>query len=94
MNSRPVVAMVWEGLNVMKTGPVRLGETNPAEPKSGSIRGDFCIQGSRNITHGRESVKGAEKEISLWLKPEELVTTSLVLLTGPTKTRTQRSCPP
>lgn len=87
------MALVWEWLNVMKTGPVRLGETNPEEPKSGSIRGDFCIQGSRDIIHGRDSVNGAEKESSLWLKPEELVTTSLVLLTGPMKTRTERSSP-
>ena len=40
----PVVAMVWEGLNVVKTGRVLLGETNPADSKPGTIRGDFCIQ--------------------------------------------------
>ena len=44
MASGPVVAMVWEGLNVVKTGRVLLGETNPADSKPGTIRGDFCIQ--------------------------------------------------
>ncbi|KAL0597526.1 Nucleoside diphosphate kinase B [Plecturocebus cupreus] len=73
MNSGPVVAMVWEGLNVIKTGRVMLGETNPADSKPGTIRGDFCIQVGRNIIHGSDSVKSAEKEISLWFKPEELV---------------------
>ncbi|ELW62253.1 Nucleoside diphosphate kinase B [Tupaia chinensis] len=73
MNSGPVVAMVWEGLNVVKTGRVMLGETNPADSKPGTIRGDFCIQVGRNIIHGSDSVKSAEKEISLWFKPEELV---------------------
>ncbi|XP_053424949.1 nucleoside diphosphate kinase B-like [Nycticebus coucang] len=73
MNSGPVVAMVWEGLNVVKTGRVMLGETNPADSKPGTICGDFCIQVVRNIIHGSNSVKSAEKEISLWFKPEELV---------------------
>ncbi len=44
MASGPVVAMVWEGLNVVKTGRVMLGETNPKDSKPGTIRGDFCIQ--------------------------------------------------
>ncbi|KAG8507869.1 Nucleoside diphosphate kinase B [Galemys pyrenaicus] len=65
--------LVWEGLNVVKTGRVMLGETNPADSKPGTIRGDFCIQVGRNIIHGSDSVKSAEKEISLWFKPEELV---------------------
>uniref|UniRef100_A0A671EEX7 Nucleoside diphosphate kinase n=1 Tax=Rhinolophus ferrumequinum TaxID=59479 RepID=A0A671EEX7_RHIFE len=73
MNSGPVVAMVWEGLNVVKTGRMMLGETNPADSKPGTIRGDFCIQVGRNIIHGSDSVKSAEREISLWFKPEELV---------------------
>ena len=38
---------VWEGLNVVKTGRVMLGETNPADSKPGTIRGDFCIQVGR-----------------------------------------------
>ena len=44
MNSGPVVPMVWEGLNVVKTGRVMLGETNPAASAPGTIRGDFSIQ--------------------------------------------------
>ncbi|XP_072794762.1 nucleoside diphosphate kinase A isoform X2 [Vicugna pacos] len=72
MHSGPVVAMVWEGLNVVKTGRVMLGETNPADSKPGTIRGDFCIQVGRNIIHGSDSVESAEKEIGLWFHPEEL----------------------
>ncbi|XP_068099893.1 nucleoside diphosphate kinase A1 [Hyperolius riggenbachi] len=73
MNSGPVVAMVWEGLNAVKTGRVMLGETNPADSKPGTIRGDFCIQVGRNICHGSDSVESAKKEIALWFKDEELV---------------------
>uniref|UniRef100_A0A8C7RJQ6 Nucleoside diphosphate kinase n=1 Tax=Oncorhynchus mykiss TaxID=8022 RepID=A0A8C7RJQ6_ONCMY len=72
MASGPVVAMVWEGLNVVKTGRVMLGETNPADSKPGTIRGDYCIQVGRNIIHGSDSVESANKEINLWFKPEEL----------------------
>uniref|UniRef100_A0A8U7NVD8 Nucleoside diphosphate kinase n=1 Tax=Corvus moneduloides TaxID=1196302 RepID=A0A8U7NVD8_CORMO len=73
MNSGPIVAMVWEGLNVVKTGRVMLGETNPADSKPGTIRGDFCIQVGRNIIHGSDSVESAQKEINLWFKPAELI---------------------
>ncbi|XP_045925474.1 nucleoside diphosphate kinase A2-like [Micropterus dolomieu] len=73
MTSGPVVAMVWEGKGVVKTGRVMLGETNPAESKPGTIRGDFCIDVSKNIIHGSDSVESANKEIALWFKQEELV---------------------
>jgi len=73
MQLGPVVPMVWEGLNVVKTGRVILGETNPADSKPGTIRGDFCIQTGRNIIHGSDAVETAKKEIDLWFKPEEVV---------------------
>nr|ALS04197.1 nucleoside diphosphate kinase A 1 [Acartia pacifica] len=73
MASGPVVCMVWEGLNAVKTGRVMLGETNPADSKPGTIRGDFCVQVGRNICHGSDAVESAQKEIALWFKPEELV---------------------
>lgn len=43
----PDCFQVWEGLNVVKTGRMMLGETNPADSKPGTIRGDFCIQVGR-----------------------------------------------
>ena len=72
MASGPVVAMVWEGLNAVKTGRVMLGETNPADSKPGTIRGDYAIHVGRNICHGSDAVESAQKEIALWFKPEEL----------------------
>ncbi|XP_017073377.1 nucleoside diphosphate kinase [Drosophila eugracilis] len=76
MNSGPVVPMVWEGLNVVKTGRQMLGATNPADSLPGTIRGDFCIQVGRNIIHGSDAVESAEKEIALWFDEKELVTWS------------------
>ncbi|XP_019873404.1 nucleoside diphosphate kinase [Aethina tumida] len=73
MNSGPVVPMVWEGLNVVKTGRVLLGETNPANSAPGTIRGDLCVQVGRNIIHGSDSVESANKEIALWFGEKEVV---------------------
>merc|ERR1712141_101209 len=72
MASGPVVPMVWEGLGVVKTGRVMLGETNPAASLPGTIRGDYAVQVGRNICHGSDSVESANHEIKLWFKDEEL----------------------
>merc|ERR1711890_171268 len=57
MASGPVCAMVWEGLNAVKTGRVMLGGTN---------RGAFAIHVGRNICHGSDAVESANHEIGLW----------------------------
>ncbi|XP_058120119.1 nucleoside diphosphate kinase [Anopheles ziemanni] len=73
MSSGPVVPMVFEGLNAVKTGRKMLGATNPADSEPGTIRGDLCVQVGRNIIHGSDAVESANKEIALWFKDEELV---------------------
>ncbi|XP_042197163.1 nucleoside diphosphate kinase 3 isoform X2 [Callorhinchus milii] len=73
MASSPLVAMVWQGLNVVKTARNMLGETDPAHSAPGTIRGDFCIEVSRNVIHGSDSVESAIREVSLWFHSDELV---------------------
>ncbi|KAK4219230.1 Nucleoside diphosphate kinase [Rhypophila sp. PSN 637] len=73
MNSGPIVAMVWEGLDAVKTGRVLLGATNPLASAPGTIRGDYALQTGRNVCHGSDSVENAQKEIALWFKKEDLV---------------------
>ncbi|KAL2197468.1 nucleoside diphosphate kinase [Corynascus similis CBS 632.67] len=73
MNSGPIVAMVWEGLDAVKTGRAMLGATNPLASAPGTIRGDFSLQTGRNVCHGSDSVENAEKEIALWFQKEDLV---------------------
>ncbi|KAL2263491.1 hypothetical protein VTK26DRAFT_6607 [Humicola hyalothermophila] len=73
MNSGPICAMVWEGLDAVKTGRAMLGATNPLASAPGTIRGDYCLQTGRNVCHGSDSVESANKEIALWFKPEELL---------------------
>lgn len=66
MSSGPVVAMVWEGKNVVKTGRIMLGATNPAESAPGTIRGDLALDVGRNVCHGSDSTDSAQREIDLW----------------------------
>ncbi|TPX47465.1 nucleoside-diphosphate kinase [Synchytrium endobioticum] len=66
MMSGPVVGMVWQGKEVVKTGRVMLGATNPLASAPGTIRGDFCIDVGKNLCHGSDSVESAEREIKLW----------------------------
>ncbi|XP_075993116.1 nucleoside diphosphate kinase 3 isoform X2 [Genypterus blacodes] len=72
MSSGPVVAMVWQGLDVVTTSRKMLGETNPADSLPGTIRGDFCVEVGRNVIHGSDSVESAQREISLWFQENEL----------------------
>ncbi|KAF3935216.1 hypothetical protein ABW19_dt0201034 [Dactylella cylindrospora] len=62
--------MIWEGREVVKTGRILLGATNPLASAPGTIRGDYAIDVGRNVCHGSDSVESAEKEISLWFGGE------------------------
>ncbi|XP_072457870.1 nucleoside diphosphate kinase, mitochondrial [Notamacropus eugenii] len=73
MSSGPVVAMVWEGHNVVRTSRAMVGNTDSAEAVPGTIRGDFSVHISRNVVHASDSVEVAQREISLWFHSSELV---------------------
>ncbi|KAK8849589.1 nucleoside diphosphate kinase [Kwoniella newhampshirensis] len=66
MMSGPVVCMVWEGLDAVKTGRVMLGATNPLASAPGTIRGDYALQVGMNVCHGSDSVENGQKEVELW----------------------------
>ncbi len=71
--SSPVVAMVWEGKNVVSMAREMMGATNPANAGPGSIRGSYAMDISRNVIHGSDSVESAEREISLYFSPDEIL---------------------
>jgi nucleoside-diphosphate kinase len=73
-SSGPVVSMVWEGHNMIKSGRKMIGATNPDASEPGTIRGDLAINFRKNIIHASDSVESAQKEIELWFGgKEELV---------------------
>ncbi|XP_058141586.1 nucleoside diphosphate kinase, mitochondrial isoform X1 [Dasypus novemcinctus] len=73
MSSGPVVAMVWQGHNVVRASRAMIGDADAATAAPGTIRGDFSIHISRNIIHASDSVEGAQREIRLWFQSNELV---------------------
>ncbi len=74
ITSGPVVAMVWEGQRSISLIRNTMGATDPANAGPGTIRGDFGLDKGNNLVHGSDSPESAAREISLFFKPEELVT--------------------
>ena len=74
ITSGPVLAMVWEGENAVTVCRNMMGKTNPQESAPGTIRGDYGMQTGMNIIHGSDSPESAEREISIFFKPDELIT--------------------
>lgn len=72
ITSGPVVAMVWQGVNVVAGARSMIGATAPSASAPGTIRGDFGLTVGRNIIHGSDAVETAQREIALWFKDNEL----------------------
>ncbi len=79
----PVVAIIAEGPHAIEIVRKIVGSTEPRQASPGTIRGDFAMTESyalandkervlRNLVHASDSVNSAEREISLWFKPEEI----------------------
>ncbi|MBI2996074.1 MAG: nucleoside-diphosphate kinase [Candidatus Melainabacteria bacterium] len=73
ITSGPIVAMIWEGKDVINTVRKMMGKTNPLEAEAGTIRGDFGIDTGMNIVHGSDSESSAKREISLFFKEDEMM---------------------
>jgi nucleoside-diphosphate kinase len=73
ITSSPVMAMVWEGPYAVAAVRQTMGLTRPTEAAPGSIRHDFALEIGRNLTHASDAPQTGVKEVSLWFKPDELV---------------------
>ena len=72
MSSSPVIAMCWEGLDVVETVRRLCGITKAREAEAGSIRGDFAMSIQCNVVHASDSLENAEKEVERFFKPEDI----------------------
>ncbi len=72
MQSTPVVAMCWEGLDVVDAVRRITGITKAREAEAGSIRGDFAMSVSCNVVHASDSVDNAQKEVARFFKIDEI----------------------
>ncbi len=68
----PVVAMVLEGLEVIRVVRDLLGATSGLKAAAGTIRGDYSSSRQMNLVHASDGAEAAAREISLYFKPEEL----------------------
>lgn len=88
LSSGPVIAMVWQGMNAIGVIRKITGGTEPLTSVPGTIRGDYTIdsyqasdldkRAVRNIIHASGSVEEAQEEMSIWFKPEEILSYRLV----------------
>jgi nucleoside-diphosphate kinase len=68
----PVVAMVLEGLDVIRVVREMLGATNGLNAAPGTIRGDFSSSRQMNLVHASDGADAAAREIDLYFDASEL----------------------
>ena len=73
ITSAPLVAMVWEGDHAVEVVRKAMGETDPVSSAPGTIRGDLGLNIGRNLVHGSDSTESAQREISLFFSPQEIL---------------------
>jgi len=79
ITSGPIVAIVFQGDNVVTIIRNSMGATNPAESAPGTIRGDLAINIKHNLIHGSDSLENAAKEIGIFFSSEEIIDYSRVI---------------
>lgn len=72
MQSYPVVAMPWEGIDAALTVRKMIGITKARDAEPGTIRGDFAMSQQYNLIHASESVEAARKEEALIFVEDEV----------------------
>ena len=83
ITSGPIIAIVYEGVEIVEVVRKLVGATEPKSSTPGTIRGDFSHvsfahadahnMAIMNLIHASASVQEAKTEISVWFKEEELV---------------------
>ncbi|MBT4857033.1 nucleoside-diphosphate kinase [Candidatus Uhrbacteria bacterium] len=72
MMQTPVVAIVFEGIDVVAEMRKILGSTNPREADAGTVRADFSMDLAGNIAHASDTAENAQIEIDRFFKADEL----------------------
>lgn len=83
ISAGPVVVMVWQGNSAVGIVKKLVGGTEPLTSDVGTIRGDFTIDSYdisnadercvRNVIHCTDNPNESDREIAIWLKPEEIL---------------------
>jgi len=72
ITAAPVVAMIVEGLEVVRVVREMLGATSGLKAASGTIRGDFSSSRQMNLVHASDGPDAAVREIELYFSADEI----------------------
>ena len=73
ITSTPVLVLAVRGPEAIAVSRKLMGKTKGTEAEPGTIRGDFGLSPGYNLVHGSDSPESAERELSLWFDPSELL---------------------
>jgi nucleoside-diphosphate kinase len=73
ITASPILALVVEGLEVIRVVREMLGATSGLKATAGTIRGDFSSSRQMNLVHASDGPEAAQREINLYFKPEEVL---------------------
>ena len=68
----PVLAMVLEGLEVIRVVRDILGATSGLKADAGTIRGDYSASRQMNLVHASDGPEAAQRETELYFSADEL----------------------
>lgn len=72
ITAAPVVAIVAQGLDVIRVIREMLGATNGLNAAPGTIRGDFSSSRQMNLVHASDGAEAAQREIGLYFTDDEI----------------------
>jgi nucleoside-diphosphate kinase len=72
MTSGPVVVQVLQGEDAILKNRELMGNTNPEEAETGTIRSDFAQSIDANAVHGSDSEESAKREIAYFFNDSEI----------------------
>jgi nucleoside-diphosphate kinase len=72
MTSSPIMAMIWEGKDVVARVRTLCGPTDSKKAAKGTIRGDFGHDVQMNAIHASEDEHAANREMDLMFHPSEI----------------------
>jgi len=73
ITASPIMALVVEGLEVIRVVREMLGATSGLKASAGTIRGDYSSSRQMNLVHASDGPEAAQREVNLYFKPEEIL---------------------
>lgn len=72
ITASPIMALVVEGLDVIRVVREMLGPTSGLKAPAGTIRGDFSSSRQMNLVHASDGPEAAAREMALYFTPSEI----------------------